>query len=399
MFSVKNKLDKNLRYLIDNKCYKSYRVLIEYKNLKSNLEKRLSSKGFLIYTFKSSNIICANLPSNYIEKLIEYPEVSNIVFDEYLFLCGLSVSTANKHYVSKNFSLSGKNIGIGLIDSGIYPHDNLLYPHNNIGSFTDIVNHLKYPYDDNGHGTCMAGIIGDNGVNSNSIYKGVATGSKLHCYKAFDKLGKGYASDILFSIESLSENAEVYNLKLLCLPFELLTHNIFIINVFNSAFDYCLEKGIIPIVPSGSNKNDFGSIMGIATLDNCITVGGIDTSLTTKLYDYSSCGPYQKRCKPNILCACANITSLNSDTSFYSEKNGMKLYPSKLNAEYKSFSGTSLSCAYVTGLCALLYEKHPNLTFDDIVSLLGLSCDKLEDLPKSKIGEGILNTRKLFTDI
>lgn len=398
MFSYKNKLDSNLRYLMDNKCYKSYRVLIEYKNLKDIITKRLSSKGSLIYSFNYLNILCANLSSSDIERLIEYPEISKIVFDEYLFLCGISVATANKYYASKNSSLTGKNIGIGLVDSGVYPHNNLLYPHNNIKNFSDAINGYNYPYDDNGHGTSMAGIICSNGSSLDSLYKGIAPNSKLYTFKAFDKLGKGFFSDIVHSIESLLEMPKEHNIKILCLPFELLTHNIFIINAFKSIFNTCIQRNIVPIVPSGSNKNNPNSIMGIATLDNCITVGGLDTVTSTNLYNFSSCGPFQKRCKPNFCAACTDIISLTSDTSYYSEKNNTKVYPPKLTTQYSSFSGTSIATAYVSGLCALLYEKDPSLTFKDILSLLTLSCDPLDGLSKSQVGEGVLNITKLLSN-
>lgn len=398
MFSCKNKLDSNLKYLIANKCYKSYRVLIEYKNLKDVVMRRLFSKGSLVYSFNYLNIICANLSQSYIEKLIEYPEISRVVLDEYLFLCGVSVATANKYYASKNSSLTGKNIGIGLVDSGVYPHSNLLYPHNNIKSFSDTINGYNYPYDDNGHGTHMAGIICSNGSNSDSLYKGIAPNSKLYTFKAFDKLGKGFFSDIIYSIESLLKMSNEHNIKILCLPFELLTHNIFIINAFKSLFNICIQMDIIPIVPSGSGKSNLSSIMGIAALDNCITVGGLDTLFSTKLYDFSPCGPYQKKCKPNFCAACTDIISLNSDTSYYSEKNNTKLYPPKLTTEYKSFSGTSIATAYVSGLCALLYEKDSSLTFKDILSLLTLCCDPLDGLDKSQVGEGVLNVTKLLSN-
>ena len=84
------------------------------------------------------------------------------------------------------------------------------------------------------------------------------------------------------------------------------------------------------IVPSGSNTSVKSSIRGISTLNNCITVGGYDSIETPSIYEYSSCGPFHKLDKPNLIAACVDICSLISDTQFISEKNGIKLYPQAL---------------------------------------------------------------------
>ena len=326
MFSFRSKIDSNLKYYMENKVYRKYRVLIKCKNFTKEIAKKISSyRGELIYILEYSNIVCAKLDSRSIERISEYPEVKYISFDEYLHLCGMSVSTANKVYISEKVSLSGKGIGIGIVDSGIYPHPDLLSPSNRISSFTDLINNFQYPYDDNGHGTCTAGIIASSGITSNNMYKGIAPRSDIYCYKAFDKCGKGFSSTVLYAIESLIKIPKEKNIKILCLPFELQNHNTFIINAFKDTFDKAIENNIAPIVPSGSNLNEDYSIMGIATLDNCLTVGGVDTNNSLKPYLYSSSGPFKNLSKPNLSAACVDIVSLNSDTSYLSEKDGFKI--------------------------------------------------------------------------
>ena len=119
--------------------------------------------------------------------------------------------------------------------------------------------------------------------------------------------------------------------------------------------------------------------MGIATLPSCITVAGLDTATPIiKPYLYSSSGPYGKLSKPDLSAACVNVVSLNSDSNYISEKNGIKLYPSKLDVPYKTFTGSSIATAYISGLCALLCEKNPSITFKDMSSLLKVVCDPVE---------------------
>ena len=393
MFSYKTKLDSNLRYLLTNNCYRNYRVLIKYKNIKTSIIKKITSlKGELLYELEFSSLICAKISKRLLERLLEYPEVEFITLDEYLFLCGMSVSTANNTRISSKCNLSGKGVCIGILDSGVYPHSDLLKPTSKINYFKDLINNLSYPYDDNGHGTCIAGLIASSGEKSKGLYRGIAHHASLYCYKAFDALGKGFASDILFAIEDLINTSSKNNIKILCLPFELLTHNIFITKSFDSTFLNAINKGIIPIVPSGSNLNSSLSITGIATLSSCITVGGLDTSKAIKAYDYSSCGKYKNITKPDLSAAAVNITTLNSDLSYISEKDGVKLYPKKLESYYKSFSGTSLAVGFISAICALLFEKKPDLSFKDIYSLLKLSCECPE---LDNIGEGYIDISKL----
>ena len=68
--------------------------------------------------------------------------------------------------------LYGFGIGIAVLDSGIYPHPDFNSPDNRIRVFRDFVNYRETPYDDNGHGTHIAGIISGNGYLSKGRYMG-----------------------------------------------------------------------------------------------------------------------------------------------------------------------------------------------------------------------------------
>lgn len=369
MFSLKRKLDKNLNYYLSHRSFNTYRVLIKCKSLLNQIAKKVSKyKGTLIYSLEYSNIICASLNGKAIESLIEYPEVTHITLDSFLFLCGSSIRSSNKFTPSEALNLTGRGIGVGIVDSGVFPHPDLLYPSNKIVRFIDLINNITYPYDDNGHGTSICGIIAGSGISSNNVFTGIATQSDLVCYKAFDKHGKGYASAILYALECLIKESSDYNIKILCLPFELLSYDFFIIDCFDLTFKKAISIGITPIVPSGSILNSYKSISGISILSSCITVGASD-------YIYSSEGKINKTIKPDLKAPCLEISCLNCNTSYISEKNGKKLYPHKLQHSYISLSGTSISAAYISGLCALLYQKDPCFTFNDIRSMLLLSKD------------------------
>ncbi|WP_300382726.1 S8 family serine peptidase [Clostridium sp.] len=390
------KLDSNLRILLNSKTNSKYRVIIKYKKFEDNLIKKISKfRGEFINNIKHCNIITARLDSKSIKRLIEYPEVEYICFDEYLFLCGISVATANKVKISSKSKLNGTGVTIAIIDSGVYPHPDLISPSNRITKFVDLLHGLSYPYDDNGHGTSIAGVIVGNGEKSNGLYKGVATKSNIHSYKAFDKSGKGYFSDILFSIDMIVNDNVNNEVKVICMPFEMLHFNNFLQKCFYKLINLAYEDNITCIIPSGSNKNYEGSITGVALCPNCITVSGYDSTSGIKPYCYSSAGNLRNDSKPNLTAACVDIVSLNSNISYISERDGIKLYPKKLDSSYKAFTGTSLSAAYVSGICALLYEYDNSLTPKDISSLLKLSCEPL-DIPANLQGNGKVNINNII---
>ena len=61
---------------------------------------------------------------------------------------------------------TGKGIGVVLLDTGIYPHMDF---GDRIYAFADFISYRTFPYDDNGHGTCVAGILGGSGEASMEI--------------------------------------------------------------------------------------------------------------------------------------------------------------------------------------------------------------------------------------
>jgi serine protease AprX len=396
MFSFKSKLDPTLRHALISKLYENYRVIIYCKSLEiKTLNKIKSLKCDILRHIPSVNCICAILTHSAIDRLLEYPQVTYITFDSYAHLCGNGILSSNGVSFQSNYDLTGKGVGVGIIDSGVYPHCDLLNPSTRIKKFVDLINNLNYPYDDNGHGTFVSGLICGSGYGSKGMYKGVAKESHIYMIKAFNKLGKGFISDILFSLETLINESSDFNIRILCLPFETLETNEFILSLFSTLFDLAVSKNLVVIVPSGSSNNIKSSIRGISTLGNCITVGGYDSTKDPKIYEYSSCGPYQKLDKPNLIAACVDICSLTSDTKFISEKNGIKLYPPHITNLYTSYTGTSCSTAFISGICALLYENNKNLCFKDTLALLTLS-SSLINSPKYMQGAGIINLEKLL---
>ena len=69
-----------------------------------------------------------------------------------------------------SMGITGRGIGVAVLDTGIYLHRDLK---DRVKGFADFVRRRDRPYDDNGHGTHIAAMIGGNGECSEGNYRGV----------------------------------------------------------------------------------------------------------------------------------------------------------------------------------------------------------------------------------
>ena len=62
-----------------------------------------------------------------------------------------------------------------------------------------------------------------------------------------------------------------------------------------------------------------------------------------------------------------------------------------------SFAGTSVSCAVIAGMCALIIERYGDLTPKDIKSILYLGCKSIGE-NKNIQGKGVVLFNNLIKD-
>lgn len=105
---------------------------------------------------------------------------------------------------------TGKGIGVCLLDTGLFSHRDF---GGRIRAFEDFLAFRKLPYDDNGHGTHVAGIIGGDGTMSGGKYKGIAPGCGLIGLKILDRLGNGSTEQVLQAFLWILKNRERYNIR------------------------------------------------------------------------------------------------------------------------------------------------------------------------------------------
>ena len=82
-----------------------------------------------------------------------------------------------------SMGITGRGVGVAVLDTGIYLHEDFK---DRVTAFADFVNHRTSPYDDNGHGTHIAAMIGGSGMQSH-IGEGAGPEGKRLCHRRTDR--------------------------------------------------------------------------------------------------------------------------------------------------------------------------------------------------------------------
>lgn len=275
-----------------------------------------------------------------------------------------------KQSINCNTEYTGDGIRIAYLDTGI---DNLPDFDNRIIYFKDFINDNPSAYDDNGHGSHVAAITAGNGY-----YKGIAPKSEIVMLKTLDKQGIGNSNDVLKGLEWIYNNHKKYNIKIVNMSIgakQSKTNDPLV-----EAVESLWNKGLVVVAAAGNNGPNPYTISSPGTSKKIITVGSSDDNENVDIKkNFSSRGPTESCIKkPDIVAPGNNIISCRYN-----------------DGRYKALSGTSMSAPIVSGAIALLLEKEPNLSPDDVKYMLKLSAKDLNQ-PHNKQGWGLLDIQKLL---
>lgn len=391
------KIDPNIKTYMKINMKRKIPIVVCFKdNLKLIKNKILYNGGKIKYEYQHVNAVSCEMSPYSVDKLSEIPEVSYISIDHKATLTLRNAGDAMGINHARVFNLTGKGIGIGLIDSGVFPHPDLTSKRNAINYFCDLINGYEKPYDDNGHGTFTSGCIAGSGTLSSNLYVGTAPDSNLCVIKAFDASGNGFISDIVKGMDILIELKDKYNIRIVCLPFEFPYMNKIRVNPLEEIIKNALKANISIIVPSGNLGPQPYSIYFPGNIKDVITVGGCscnDNSIKNyKMSSFSGRGPTcDGTQKPDIVAPSMGITSLASNISYIPAQ---RIKPDAKNP-YTTMSGTSAACALIAGICALILEKTPELKPGDLKSVLSLSTISIGENKFSQ-GNGLMAFEKIL---
>lgn len=269
----------------------------------------------------------------------------------------------------EQLTYTGRDVGICVLDTGIAgDHPDFC---GRIQAFADFISYKKTPYDDNGHGTHVTGILCGDGTASGGKHKGIAPGCRVTALKVLDRFGNGNKEDVLKAFDWLLHNYMRYRIRVVNISVGTTCktgrdHDILIDGV-----EKLWDQGLVIVTAAGNLGPKPGSITAPGSSRKVITVGSSD--MLTGSSAVSGRGPTpQCVCKPDLVAPGSRVVSCVPGGGY-----GVK-------------SGTSMSTPLVSGAIALMLEKDPLLTNVEIKMMLKESADDM-GLPRNQQGWGRFN--------
>lgn len=256
-------------------------------------------------------------------------------------------------------STGADDLLIAIIDSGIdYTHEDLNDGRVRTDIDVDYVNRDDDAMDDNSHGTHVAGTIA--AVTNNELgASGILWQAQLLPLKVCGESGSCSTEHIVQAIEYAADNgARVINMSLggdSCSE------------TLEAAIDYAyFEKGVVIVAASGNSN---GLVGYPAAYEPVIAVGAVDR--------HGSRAFFSNYGEPLDLVAP-----------------GVRIFSTVLNNGYDTFSGTSMAAPHVTGVAGLLLAQRPQLTNNQVRTILAQSTTDLGESGLDRhFGHGLVNAQ------
>ncbi|HEY7739770.1 MAG TPA: S8 family serine peptidase [Steroidobacteraceae bacterium] len=230
----------------------------------------------------------------------------------------------------------------------------------------NFVDRNNLPWDFNGHGTMVAGIIAAGRDNGAGI-AGVNPGARIMALKAMDEWGRGNASAIAEAIVyAASSGARVINLSV---GGRMLTRTEYL------AIEFAWSRGALVVVAAGNEGIDL-SDYGPGGLPRALTVTATDTS--DRRVKESNYGPDIDLAAPgvDVLGPRAIGTDLVAAARARNYLRGENVVGG--DAGYIRASGTSFAAPLVAGAASLLLAANPSLSAAQVERMLLHSARDIE---------------------
>lgn len=278
------------------------------------------------------------------------------------------------------YGLTGEGVTIAIIDTGIGPDLEAFNNENGVSRITyDVVTALanKSVYDQDGHGSHVAGIAAANGkyfldgeiIDTSST--GMAPGVSILSIRALDENGYGDNSWILEGIDkAIQANVDIISMSLGSHLY-LGEQDLFRVMLLEAE-----DKGIVVVAAAG-NRGPYGASLDIpGGLESVIGVGAayMTNNEIDSVWRFTALGPsVNDYTGPDIVAPGNTILSVNGT-----------------NGGLASETGTSMSTPQISGGIALLKEAFPNANLYQIREAIFSSGGDLYE-PVEAQGRGLVD--------
>lgn len=331
----------------------------------------------------------ANLDNRVLADIARNPQVAWVGVDHPVFptleRTGAAIAAT---VASQAFGLTGKGIGVAVIDSGITSwHDDLYLTGSQSPRAAPRIVHFKdfttqvnpnvwasdQPSDEYGHGTHVAGIIAGNGFDSGGARMGVAPEVNLVGLKVLDARGHGYISDVIAAIDYAIAVKDVYNIGVINLSVASGVFESYETDPLTLAARRAVDAGIVVVAASGNlgttedGEIQYGGITSPGNSPWVLTVGaasheGTSPRSNDTLALFSSRGPtwIDFAAKPDLVAPGVGTESLSDPHSTLYSTYANYLLDGTRSVPYKpylSLTGTSMAAPVVAGTVALICSR------------------------------------------
>ena len=272
---------------------------------------------------------------------------------------------------------TGRGVDVALIDTGVSPVD-ALAADGKVVYGPDLSFESQAPnltnLDTNGHGTFMAGLIAGNG----SDYRGMAPGARIVSLKVGVVDGAVDVSQVVAAIDWVVQhrNDNGLNIRVINLSYGTNSAQDYKVDPLAFAAEQAWKAGIVVVAAGGnlgfqSHMNNAPALADPAFDPWLLAVGSSDSNGTLNPLDDTvpSFSPWPKRGATrgvDVVAPGAHIQGLRVRNSYIDVNNP----DARVGSDYFRGSGTSESAAMMSGVVALILDKYPNATPDQVKALL-----------------------------
>lgn len=357
-----------------------------------------------------------DMPERALSMLDSLPDVESAHEDRPVWATDvISAETVGAVEVQRS-GLSGEGVTVAVIDSGIATwHDDLTvegprpptWGNQRVAAFVDLVQGWETPYDDEGHGSHVAGIIAGNGVDSAGRQVGIAPAASLVVLKVLDAQGQGSISQVIAALDWVATHGSRHHIRVVNLSVGAEVTGSAWTDPLALAARRVTERGIIVVAAAGNARPGpdghapRGSVLSPGDAPWVLTVGasnsaGTVTRADDRLAPWSAAGPTagDTLAKPDLLAPGVAVLSLAAPGSALVLASPDRLVPGTVataTPPYLVLSGTSMAAPQVAGAVALMLEAAPTLTPNLVKALLQYSAVPLPTTTIDQQGAGVLN--------
>jgi serine protease AprX len=269
---------------------------------------------------------------------------------------------------------TGRGVTVAVLDSGVAADPDLVQPSNRILASVNFADE-RLVGDPGGHGTHVAGIVAGNGGGSDGVFVGIAPEANIVDVRVLSTNGSGRISSVVRGIEWVLAHRTAYNIRVLNLSFGAPAATSYRTDPMSAAIEIAWRRGLVVVVAAGNGGPGPNTVASPGIDPYAITVGASDDKGTITpgddtLAPFSSWGTSDSNAKPDLVAPGRRIVSLRVQGSALD-----LLFPDRVvvapnGSTYLRLSGTSMATPVVAGAVALLLQRRPNLSPDQVKALL-----------------------------